>query len=43
MADESFSSGDDIEKIREMSNAVNIKIEKAGGLINSIKSILQAK
>lgn len=43
IADESFANSDDIDKVREVSSGVNIKIEKAGGLLNSIRSIMKAR
>lgn len=43
VADESFTNGDDIEKVEGISNGVNIKIQKTGGLLEAIKSALKAK
>ena len=43
MADESFANGDDVEKVAEYSGAVNIKVEKAGGLLGAIRGLVRAK
>lgn len=43
MSDESFTNADDIEKVKAISNGVNIKIEKTGGLIEAIKTARSAK
>lgn len=42
MADESFSTFHDVAKIEKVADAVNIKIEKTGGLIEALKAIATA-
>lgn len=43
MADESFSTAEDVDKVVLAADAVNIKIEKTGRLINALKAIELAR
>ena len=43
MCDESFADHRQLQLAAELSHAVNIKVEKAGGAINAVRSALMAK
>jgi len=43
ISDESFSDYNQIELAKKLSHGVNIKAEKAGGLVNSLRTAIMCK